>query len=84
MCISPYKAAPTLTPQNNEQMEVLGASAGIQLLSGHFSGHKTCAPTEVLPSGAFTLIGLAGGVGALVLQRQIHILYWTSSASCVV
>lgn len=41
MCISPYKAAPTLTPQKNEQMEVLGASAGIQLHSGHFYGHKT-------------------------------------------
>ena len=37
MCISPYEAAPTLTPQNSEQTEVVGASAGGQLYSGHFS-----------------------------------------------
>lgn len=36
MCVSPHEAAPTLTPQNREQTEVVGASAGGQLYSGHF------------------------------------------------
>ena len=34
----PFEAAPTLTPQNSEQMDMVGASAGGQLYSGHFSG----------------------------------------------
>lgn len=29
MCILPCKATPMFTPQNNEQMEVVGASAGV-------------------------------------------------------